>query len=204
MTTATTAAVLLAAAFTTASANASVDMLADPQGNGNVDVLMGTDATQQDASSWRTMDDAPAVWTAWNGKRLTFSVTLPDDHSSADQYRLGLTAMNARGPLPGGYDSFNVQTKVGGQSVGTMKVAASDTEWNTTWIDLGSIAGAAGSVVPVQFMWTNDKYKKGVYDANIAYGGVQISRVGEPIPAPASLALAGAGGLLCCKRRRKA
>ena len=67
MTTATTAAVLLAAAYTTASATASVDMLADPQGNGNVDVLMGTDATQQDASSWRTMDDAPAVWTAWNG-----------------------------------------------------------------------------------------------------------------------------------------
>lgn len=76
--------------------------------------------------------------------------------------------------LPPGYDEFNVSVAADGVS-DKMAIDASDEKYKTG----SALLDLRGGDTIINLMWTNDKWKKGVYDANIMYRKIQLKRVGE-------------------------
>jgi len=189
-------ATVLLAAGAGMNQRASAEVVLGPAPNGmtTLAVLPGAAGVAVSPSQWFSGENGRSYFTYWSGDTLRYSVALP---GSSQAWRLGVTAMNVSGPLPGSYHDFNVRVSVGSQIVGTLLVPASDTNWNTAWIDLGMRQGPTD----VSLTWLNDSYQAGVYDANISYGGLQFASLSIPTPGTGSLAMA-AFGLLAIRSRR--
>jgi len=181
-------------ALTSAAASAAIEFGAAPDGFGVVATVTGTQATPRNASRWFEVADAEAVRTNWANEAITFSTS----GLLADSYMLGITAKNDGGPgLPSNYSNFQVDVRVNGELIANRaNILASDTEWNTLWIALGDFSGDA----EVELVWKNDSYRPGVYDANIAFAGVQFAAANVPAPGAAAVALL--AGVAAVRRRR--
>ena len=161
--------------------SAGVVVTPEPSGISTFTTLSGSAGVSSNPSSWFVGENGASIYTYWAGDPLTYTAVLPP---SEDAWRLGVTAINVSGPLDPGYSNFNVSTSVNGSSVGTLAIAASDTEWSTAWIDLGYRAG----LTHVTLAWQNDAWNPGVFDANISYGALQFASRSIPTPGTGSLA----------------
>ncbi len=135
--------------------------------------------------------DTGARSTNWANEQITFKFDLAD--TPAD-YRLGVTAINWTNlVLPENYKEFRVDVVINGSKFDTLAISASDTDWSTSWLDLGTRSGETN----IMLNWRNDSYKKGVYDANIAIGSVALAApaaaptAASVIPTPGPVALGG-------------
>jgi len=189
----TTLCVALTAFALSSAANAAIDFGAAPDGFGVVDTVFGTEATPRHASRWFDVEGTEAVRTNWANQAITFSTA----GLAQDSYMLGITAKNDQGPLASNYSNFQVDVRVNGKQLARRaNILASDTEWNTLWLAMGDFSGDAN----VEVTWKNDSYRPGVYDANIAFGGVQFASTNAPAPGAAAVALL--AGVAATRRRR--
>lgn len=76
--------------------------------------------------------------------------------------------------LPPNYNEFKVNVAADGISNG-INIKASDTKYHSSV----ALLDLRGGDTVVNLTWTNDKWKKGVYDANIMYRKVVLRRVGD-------------------------
>ena len=169
-------ALMLTAAFTATSTQADFITPQAPAG----DAIVASSGSEQLAFSgnreWFTADDG-SRWTAWAGQKVTVT---PDLDVVDGGYRIGVTAKNfGRLGLPSSYDHFRFRVYAGDSNLGVLEVDASDTDWNTGWMDIGNVSGE-----PVTLKWLNDAYRAGIHDANVGIAGVSFAAV----PAPASIA----------------
>jgi hypothetical protein len=98
--------------------------------------------------------------------------------------------------LPDEYEQFKVGVSVNDSFVDYLYIDASDETWNTSWIDVGPLAGNS----KLTLNWVNDSYSAGHYDANIAIGAVQFA---ASVPTPATGTLLIASLALASARRRR-
>jgi len=190
-TTVTTACALFALV---SSANAAIDFGSAPDWFTVSSVIAGTEATPSNTSKWFAIDGTNAVGTKWSGQGITFDTS----GLAEDNYMIGVTARNF-GPLglASNYSNFKVDVTVNGSTLASNAlIVASDTVWNTVWIDAGMLSGD----VSVTLNWRNDSYNAGNYDANIAFGGVQFAR--SAVPTPGTMALSMVAGAAILRRRR--
>jgi len=190
-----TALVFAAWACSTGNTSAGIVTSPEPGGLTTLATLTGASGVPANPSKWFAGENGASLFTYWSGDPLRYSVVLP---ASDDAWRLGVTAMNVSGPLKAGYTNFQVKVAVGGTNLGTLLIPASDTAWNTAWIDLGHRVGLTN----VMLTWQNDSYKAGVYDANVSYGALQFASLSVPTPGTGSLA-AVAFGLVALRPRRR-
>jgi hypothetical protein len=119
------------------------------------------------------------IWTAWANQVLLVNARV----EKAGWYRLRLVAKNIHGPLPDFYSHFNVHVsnETSGKDIGGVSIKATDAsnQANGVWVYLERGDNK------LKLLWTNDAYKKDVYDANInirkialSYHGTQAPRLG--------------------------
>jgi prepilin-type N-terminal cleavage/methylation domain-containing protein len=129
----------------------------------------GIDGWSLYSGRWRQTGDGTSLYCPWSNYGLYFGADLGQP---AAPWHLGISAKNFSSlGLPPGYASYRVDVRVNGQFIGTAVIPASDTTWNTVWVNLGARAGIA----IIELRWRNDSYRPGVYDANIAIGAVQLA-----------------------------
>ncbi len=167
-----------------------------PGGLSTIASLPGSAGVPGNPSRWFEGESGRSLFTYWSGDPLRYSVVLP---ASSEPWRLGVTARNVNGPLPGSYANFKVKVSVASEAVGTLLIPASDSAWQTSWIDIGPRQGPT----EISLKWMNDSYKAGVYDANISYGGLQFASLSIPTPGSGSLLLAGLGVFAMRPRRSR-
>ena len=144
------------------------------------------------SSDWWDTAESGAVMTNWAGETLTYVF---DAGPTPTLTMLGVTAKNFWGPLPTTYSTFEVAVSVDGAYVDTLHILASDTQWNTGWVNIG----VRGGPVTITVAWLNDAWEPGVADANIGVGAVSLASV----PSAGSISLASLGLLLSGTRRRR-
>ncbi len=152
--------------------------------------LPGVEGVAKNDKRWFDHDNG-ARSTNWANERITFTFDLADTLSD---YRLGVTAINLTDlVIPPNFKEFRVDVIVNGSLTNTLAVPASDTNWSTSWLDLGAQSGETN----ITLNWRNDSYKKGSYDANIAIGSVALAApsvaptAAAVIPTPGPVALGG-------------
>jgi len=183
--------VLGAAAIAMSGDTANADVIIDLPVGGVASI-----ATQQgtlgnpDQSAWFGLDTGEMV-TCWADQTLTYSF----DAGAPGQKAFGVTAKNFWGPLPNTYSTFDIAVSVDGTYVDTVHIAASDTQWNTGWVNIG----VRGGPVTITVKWLNDAWEPGIADANIGVGAVSLASV----PSAGSISLASLGLLLSGTRRRR-
>lgn len=187
------------------SAQAGVILPEAPAGYSSHVTVYGSAGVARDASRWFTSSDGQAQHTNWANKPIDFHVNLGD---IAQDFTLGVTGKNETPlVLPPNYSQFKVGVSLNDTFLDYLHIDASDTEWNTSLIDVGELAGDA----KLTLNWVNDSYKKGVHDANFAVGAVQfltfgasgVAALAPEIPAPGSGALALASLILAAPRRSR-
>lgn len=153
--------------------------------------LPGVDGVAKNNNKWFDHAEVGARSTNWSNQQITYTFDLAD--TPAD-LRLGVTAINWTDlVIPPNFSEFRVDVSVNGSFKNTLAVAASDTDWATSWLDIGQQSGETN----ITLNWRNDSYKKGVHDANIAIGSVMLaapalSPASAPaIPTPGPVALGG-------------
>lgn len=194
-----------AAVIGASTASASVIVPAPLAGYSEAAVLYGIDGVGRDQSRWFTSNET-AQHTNWSNKPIDFQFDLGDN---AAEYTIGVTGKNQTSlVLPSNYSQFKVGVTVNDQFLDYMYIAASDTEWNASYLNAGELSGD----VTVTLNWVNDSYRAGEYDANFAVGSVQLLTFGAQqasaplppeIPAPGAGALACVGLFLAGPRRRR-
>lgn len=189
-----------------APAGAAVMLPPSPAGYSAQATLLGSEGVARDPSRWFSIEGGDAQYTAWANKPIDFFVDLGD---VANDYLVGVTAKNQTSlVLPSNYSQFKVGVSVNDQFMDYLYIDASDTQWNSFFIDVGELAGD----VKLTLNWVNDSYRAGEYDANIAVGAVQFMTFGAQsmslpvnpeIPAPGTGALALASLILAAPRRAR-
>lgn len=189
------AACSLTIAAVLASAGAAQAALVKPVTNPGagysvIAALPGVEGVAKNDKKWFDHDNG-ARSTNWSNERITFTFDLADTPSD---YRLGVTAINSTDLIiPPNFKEFRVDVIVNGSLIDTLDITASDTDWSTSWLDLGARSGETS----ITLNWRNDSYKKGSYDANIAIGSVALAAPGVApiasavIPTPGPVALGG-------------
>jgi hypothetical protein len=181
------------AAIATGGLTATADVIisAPPSGYALMASQTGSEATAR-AGDWQDAGETGAIMNTSSDRPLTYTF----DAGVAPQLTaIGVTAKNFWGPLPASYVMFDVSVTIDGTYVDTLHIAASDTEWNTGWLNVGMRQGP----ITVTMNWLNDAWEPGVADANIGVGAVSIAN----IPSAGSISLASLGLLLGGTRRRR-
>ena len=80
-----------------------------------------------------------------------------------------------RGVLPPDYTHFKVKVTADGVST-VANIPASETKYKK---DKNVFLDLTGGDTEVALKWTNDKWKRGVYDANIQFRRIRLKRVGK-------------------------
>ncbi|MBK9121153.1 MAG: PEP-CTERM sorting domain-containing protein [Phycisphaerales bacterium] len=180
----------------TGVAAAGVVTTPDPGGYTTHSLISGSAGTPAASNRWFLVYDSAAYATNWANENIHYALDIPDLGAGAD-WRLGLTARN-HSPLglPSNYSEFKVEVRANNVFMGTVAIPAFDEQWATSWLNLGSVSGP----VNLQLRWKNDSYKAGHYDANVAFGALQLA-TNAVVPEPTSLALATLGLVLLRRRR---
>lgn len=144
----------------------------DTVNNGKGNQACSTRSIELDPTQGRWFkDDDKGFYTFWARQKLILRVR---GNCVAGWYKLKVKAKNTRGPLPDFYSRFNlsVTDNVTGRSLGGMFVKASDdkVKKGRMWVYLN--VGDSD----LNLGWTNDAWKKGVYDANIHITKVAVSK----------------------------
>ncbi len=116
-------------------------------------------------------DGKKGFYTFWARQTLLLKVR---GNCEAGWYKLMVKATNTRGPLPDFYSNFNlnVQDNISGRTKGGMLIKAKDNGYHMGQMYVYLEAGDTD----LNLMWTNDAYKKGVYDANILIADVMLHK----------------------------
>lgn len=129
---------------------------------------------------WYLEQGQPYPWTAWANENLTIMM---GNVTKATKFSFKVVAKNHLGPLPPNYPYFNLNVYQGyfnagngsgvfrQQLLGSMRISAS-ANWR--------VGNFTAVVAPhprraITFVWTNDKYKQGVYDSNIMFRSVEVT-----------------------------
>jgi len=175
-------------------ARAGIVISSEPGGLATLASQPGSAGLPANPAKWFSVEGGDSLYTCWSGNQIAYSAELPE---SEEEYRMGVTARNIHGPLAASYSSFKVSVLVNGVSTGMLSIPASDSQWNTAWMDLGRRAGPTRVV----FTWTNDSYQRGVYDANFNIGAVQFA--GRAVPTPGTGSLAALAFVVFAARARR-
>lgn len=128
-------------------------------------------AHQYSAVDGRFFWDNSSVRTYWANQYIGFSFPKLE----AGKYKVIVVAKNyGKAGLPDNYPEFKVRAYADGVD-GIIKIKASDKAYKrgNTVLDL------TGGDTELYLNWINDKYKKGVYDANIQIKKLILKRVGD-------------------------
>lgn len=122
--------------------------------------------------------DSGGIHTFWSNRRLYLHV---NGVCKKTDLQLKISAINIYGPLSPNYRFYNVDVKVAKKkrrgvvkikhTVASVMIAASETDVKTGSVLIPLRKGKNMFVL----MWTNDNYKKGVYDANINIRKVEVT-----------------------------
>ncbi|MCB1172856.1 MAG: hypothetical protein KDK39_04795, partial [Leptospiraceae bacterium] len=95
------------------------------------------------------------------------------DNLESGIYEVRVSAKNyGAAGLPADYQAFAVNVAADGVSE-NISIQASDTAYKSSL----ALLDVRGGDTVVNLVWTNDKYKQGVYDANIMYRQISLRRV---------------------------
>ena len=139
-----------------------VDPVVPPVQDCNLDVVVDTSA-----GNW--FKGEGTIWTAWANQAVKVKVK---NICKTGWYRLAVEAKNIYGPLPDFYKNFAITAidNKTGKAVGGLSIKASDKKFHK-----GSmLVFIEDTEADFTFMWTNDAYNAGVYDANIEIKGVSV------------------------------
>lgn len=141
-------------------------------GNNGNNAACSTRSIELDPTQGRWFkDDKRGFYTMWARQKLILRVR---GNCEAGWYKLKVKAKNIRGPLPDFYSRFNltVSDNVTGRQLGGMFIKASDVKVRKgrMWVYLNS------GDSDLNLGWTNDAWKRGVYDANIHITKVALSK----------------------------
>ena len=115
--------------------------------------------------------DNNTVRTYWANQRISFCFP----NVASGKYKVRIVAKNyGKNGLPPGYENFLVDVKADGVS-GQAKIKADDNKFRRGDV----ILDLTGGRTKVDLIWRNDKWKKGVYDANIQIKRIRLKRVGD-------------------------
>jgi hypothetical protein len=104
-------------------------------------------------------------------------------------YEIEIEARNyGKAGVPPGYQSFEVNVAADGVATGAV-VPAKDKQFSNA----SAILDLRGGNVTVNLTWLNDRYKAGVYDANIEIRSVRLKRIGDSSRTGLSAFLSNAG-----------
>lgn len=116
----------------------------------------------------RWFTDGKEKWTFWGRTWLEYEV----DFGSGGIFDVGLTARNEGALPPPAKYKFAVDVYVDGVYQGELKLDADNKRYDTKQTALSISSGKH----TVRYVWGNDKYKKGVYDANIRVKHVSFKK----------------------------
>ncbi|MBN1405959.1 MAG: hypothetical protein JW946_05510, partial [Candidatus Omnitrophica bacterium] len=106
-------------------------------------------------------------------QKTAYDIIVPSGTNG--QWKIGLKAKNIFGKIPDTYTAFNLKVFVDDIYKGDIVVPASATKYRS-----GSfIAGLTSGVHRIKFLWINDYWVQGVYDANIQTKEVFFERINQ-------------------------
>lgn len=171
-----------------ASSLAGIIIEPPPKGFATLCEQAGTDA-KFDSNDWWASSEKGAIETWWDWRPVLFTFDAGEKPAAT---MLGLTLKNVSGTLPPAYE-FVLALTINGVTEGKFTAAASEKDWQTTWIDLGERRGP----MEVSILWLNDPWSPGTYDGNLSIGAVSLAQ----IPSPGVVSMACVGVLSLATRR---
>jgi hypothetical protein len=103
--------------------------------------------------------DGTKLYTYWGNQWLKYEVELP----VVGTWTIGLSATNV-GQIPSSYSYFKIGFYIDGTYISTFNVPASSTTYNEGSLE---VQGISSGLHTFKFIWINDYYVAGTYDANI-------------------------------------